>query len=140
MRFIYPSAVLSILTLLFTGVPAIGAPQAHAATQSTAWQSGRFQIDTADVVREANIVLGSPNTSATQSMPLGNGTLGAAVWAANGFTAQLNRADNLPGRKSPGWVEIPTRAAPTYSASPTNPPPPYTTPRTTTLKPSGPTT
>src|SRR5581483_6015737 len=38
---------------------------------------------------------------------LGNGTLGAAVWAANGLTAQLNRADTLPARKSPGWVQIP---------------------------------
>ena len=40
-------------------------------------------------------------------MPLGNGTLGAAVWAANGFTAQLNRADTMPDRKSPGWLTIP---------------------------------
>ncbi|MEV6012356.1 hypothetical protein AB0M29_36830 [Streptomyces sp. NPDC051976] len=40
-------------------------------------------------------------------MPLGNGTLGAAVWAANGFTAQLNRSDTFPDRKSPGQVVIP---------------------------------
>ncbi|MFG3056283.1 ricin-type beta-trefoil lectin domain protein [Kitasatospora sp. NPDC048239] len=80
---------------------------ATAATTTTAWSGGAFSVDTASLVREANIVLGSPNTAATQSMPLGNGTLGAAVWAANGFTTQLNRADTLPGRKSPGWLQIP---------------------------------
>ena len=40
-------------------------------------------------------------------MPIGNGNLGAAVWAANGFTAQLNRADTMPNRLSPGWLTIP---------------------------------
>ncbi|MFJ6776060.1 ricin-type beta-trefoil lectin domain protein [Kitasatospora sp. NPDC091257] len=80
---------------------------AASSTTTTAWSNGAFSVDTASLVREANIVLGSPNTAATQSIPLGNGTLGAAVWAANGFTAQLNRADTLPGRKSPGWLQIP---------------------------------
>ena len=40
-------------------------------------------------------------------MPLGNGRLGVAVWSAEGFTAQLNRADTLPDRLSPGQVVIP---------------------------------
>ena len=40
-------------------------------------------------------------------MPLGNGRLGVAVWSADGFTAQLNRADTLPDRLSPGQVVIP---------------------------------
>ncbi|MFC4499265.1 MULTISPECIES: hypothetical protein [Streptomyces] len=40
-------------------------------------------------------------------VPLGNGRLGAAAWAANGFTAQLYRDDTFPDRKSPGWVTIP---------------------------------
>ncbi|NUQ96497.1 MAG: ricin-type beta-trefoil lectin domain protein [Streptomyces sp.] len=80
---------------------------ASAATGTTAWSNGAFSVDTPNLVREANIVLGRPNSTANQSMPLGNGTLGAAVWAAGGFTAQLNRADTLPGRKSPGWVQIP---------------------------------
>ena len=40
-------------------------------------------------------------------MPLGNGRLGVAVWAEGGFTAQLNRADTLPYRWSPGQVVIP---------------------------------
>jgi hypothetical protein len=49
-------------------------------------------------------------------MPLGNGQLGAAVWAAGGFTAQLNRVDTLPDRKSPGQVVIPGLARMTSAA------------------------
>ncbi|HEX4021686.1 MAG TPA: glycoside hydrolase [Acidobacteriaceae bacterium] len=54
----------------------------------------------------SDIVLQVPNIQPQQAMPLGNGRLGVAVWAANGFTAQLNRADTLPNRLSPGQVEI----------------------------------
>ncbi|MFF7196915.1 hypothetical protein ACFZAM_24825 [Streptomyces sp. NPDC008079] len=91
-------------------VPA-AAPPAAAATATTAWQNGGFHVDTPNVIRRSNIVLGSPNTAAAQSLPLGNGSLGAAAWAAGGFTAQLNRADTLPGRKSPGQVQIPGLSA-----------------------------
>ena len=87
-------------------VPAASHP-AVAATATTAWQNGAFHVDTPNVVRRSDIVLGRPNTQGAQSMPLGNGSLGAAAWAAGGFTAQLNRADTLPGRKSPGQVQIP---------------------------------
>ncbi|MFB7668689.1 ricin-type beta-trefoil lectin domain protein [Kitasatospora sp. NPDC056138] len=96
-----------VALVLGTSAIAWSPTAATAATTTTAWSNGAFAVDTPDLVREADIVLGSPNTAATQSMPLGNGTLGAAVWAANGFTAQLNRADTLPGRKSPGWLQIP---------------------------------
>ena len=44
-------------------------------------------------------------------MALGNGSLGVAVWAGNGFTAQLNRSDTFPDRKAPGQVVIPGLAA-----------------------------
>ena len=47
------------------------------------------------------------NTEPQQAMALGNGTLGMAAWAANGFTAQLNRTDTFPDRKSLGQVVIP---------------------------------
>ena len=87
-------------------VPAASHPAA-AATATTAWQNGAFHVDTPNVVRRSDIVLGRPNTQGAQSIPLGNGSLGAAAWAAGGFTAQLNRADTLPGRKSPGQVQIP---------------------------------
>jgi hypothetical protein len=63
--------------------------------------------DPAGIVARSTLVLNSANALPTQLMPVGNGTLGAAVWAASGFTAQLNRVDTLPDRKSPGWLTIP---------------------------------
>jgi hypothetical protein len=73
-------------------------------------------FDPPTVVARSNIVLGSPNAMPTQFMPIGNGTLGAAVWAAGGLTAQLNRADTLPDRKSPGVLTIPGLARMTGAA------------------------
>lgn len=78
-----------------------------AETPATAWQNGAFQLDTAGVVSRSNIVLGAPNNDPIASMPMGNGSLGVSAWAADGFTAQLNRSDTLPNRKSPGQVNIP---------------------------------
>ncbi len=52
-------------------------------------------------------MLGAPNTKPGEAMPMGNGRLGIAVWAADGFSAQLNRADTLPHRDSPGQLVIP---------------------------------
>ncbi|WP_309246213.1 cellulose-binding domain-containing protein [Verrucosispora sioxanthis] len=74
---------------------------------TTAWQGGRFVVDTPNVVRRSNIVFNRPGSASSQFAPLGNGTLGVAAWSANGFTAQLNRADTFPDRKSPGRVVIP---------------------------------
>jgi alpha-L-fucosidase 2 len=71
-------------------------------TPSTGWHDGCFHINVAGVLHRSNIFLGRPNTDASEAMPLGNGRLGAAVWAACGLTAQLNRADTLPNRLSPG--------------------------------------
>jgi lysophospholipase L1-like esterase len=87
----------------------------------TAWIDGHFQIDTSDVVRRSNITLAQAPLQASQSMPIGNGKFGAAVWAADGFTAQLNRWDTFPDRRSPGQLTIPGLAAmtsaPDYHAS-----------------------
>jgi alpha-L-fucosidase 2 len=83
---------------------------AHAQLQpapETAWNNGKFHIDVASVISRSDIVLDAPNAQAREAMPLGNGSLGVAVWSANGLTAQLNRADTLPYRYSPGQVEIP---------------------------------
>ncbi len=66
-----------------------------------------FKIDAPGMVRRSDIVLKRPNTMTQEAMPLGNGTLGAAVWAEDGFTAQLNRADTLPLRLSPGQLVVP---------------------------------
>ena len=74
---------------------------------STAWRDGIFHVNVAHVVSESDIVLGRPNTDPTEALPLGNGRLGAAVWSANGMTIQLNRADTLPHRLSPGQIIIP---------------------------------
>ncbi|MGC2185720.1 MAG: glycoside hydrolase [Terriglobales bacterium] len=66
-----------------------------------------FKIDAQGLVRRSDIVLKRPNTMTGEAMALGNGTLGAAVWAEDGFTAQLNRADTLPLRLSPGQLVVP---------------------------------
>ena len=73
-------------------------------------------MDVANVVRQSNIILSTPNTTGIKSIPLGNGKLGIAEWAANGFTAQLNRVDTFPDRKSPGQVVIPGLAKLTGSS------------------------
>jgi hypothetical protein len=89
-------------------VTGVNSPPAAAETSATtAWQDGAFQLDAAGVVSRSDIVLGRPDVDPTASMPLGNGSLAAAAWAANGFTAQLNRSDTMPDRKSPGQVTIP---------------------------------
>jgi len=78
---------------------------------TTAWQNGVFNVNTADVVGQSDIILQAPNSSAFQAMPLGNGNLGAAIWSAGGMTIQLNRNDTFPNRKSLGWVTIPGLSA-----------------------------
>ncbi len=77
--------------------------------------SSHFSIDAAGLVSRSNIVLITPNTLPAEAMPLGNGRLGIAAWAAEGFTAQLNRADTLPHRDSPGQLVIPGLKALTSS-------------------------
>jgi hypothetical protein len=93
------------------------APPASAATGTTAWHDGGFSVNTAGVVSRSDVVLGKPNSSSTQFLPLGNGSLGVAEWAANGFTAQLNRNDTMPYRLSPGQVNIPGLSAMTSASN-----------------------
>jgi hypothetical protein len=104
--------VAAALTVLLTGlgvaaVNAGGPGAAAATTATTAWRNGTFDLNPDGLVSRDDIVLGQPNISPTASIPLGNGALGVAAWAANGFTAQLNRSDTMPDRKSPGQVTIP---------------------------------
>ncbi|MFD6534386.1 ricin-type beta-trefoil lectin domain protein [Streptomyces sp. NPDC060184] len=103
---------VTVLSLGLFTPPALADQSAvqRAAAQAgptTAWRDGAFQVDRAAVVHRSDVVLGRANSEPTESMPLGNGTLGAAVWAADGLTAQLNRGDTFPDRKSPGRVTIP---------------------------------
>lgn len=92
--------------LVLAAAPAIVPPtqSAQAAGTTTAWQSGQFHLDTPNVVRRADIVLGRPNTAQSQFMPLGNGTLGAAVWAAGGFTALPEQSQPDGARSVPDGV------------------------------------
>src|ERR1700689_4716328 len=63
-----------------------GAPVASAASNTTAWQNGAFSVNTAGVVSESDVVLGQPNTTDSESLPLGNGSLGVPAGAAGGWT------------------------------------------------------
>ena len=59
------------------------------------------------IATRASISIEQPNVLPTQAVGLGNGKLGAAFWSAQGLTIQLNRADTLPERRSPGQVSFP---------------------------------
>ncbi|MCL2659339.1 MAG: glycoside hydrolase [Acidobacteriaceae bacterium] len=74
---------------------------------TTAWRAGRFHVDAKGVIGRSDIVLGRANTAVKEAMQLGNGSLGVAVWSEQGLTAQLNRADTMPDRLSPGQVVVP---------------------------------
>src|ERR1700744_2761291 len=110
-------AVAAGLALAAPRAVAVSIQPADAATVTTAWQNGSFSLNPSGVVSESDIVLGAANTADSQSMPLGNGSLGVAAWAANGFTAQLNRSDTMPNRLSPGQVNIPGLAAMTSASN-----------------------
>jgi hypothetical protein len=102
------STIIAIVPLAALSLAAGGLSSASAVTTvTTAWQSGHFSENTAGIVGRSDIVLGAANSAAAQSLGLGNGSLGVAEWAAGGFTAQLNRTDTMPDRKSPGQVTIP---------------------------------
>ncbi|MEU6261374.1 hypothetical protein [Streptomyces sp. NPDC047043] len=107
-RLLASAAAAGVLIASLSPVGTAGAAPVGAADgPTTAWRDGGFALDSASVVRESDVNLGRPNADPTQSLPLGNGSLGAATWAADGFTAQLNRADTLPKRLTPGIVSIP---------------------------------
>ncbi|HXT88126.1 MAG TPA: hypothetical protein VN714_02605, partial [Trebonia sp.] len=89
---------------------------AAAASTTTAWQDGAFSQNIGGIVSRSNVVIGKANAAANQFLPLGNGSLGVAAWAANGLTAQLNRSDTMPNRLSPGQVNIPGLSAMTSAS------------------------
>lgn len=86
---------------------AILLPHGRAAQAATAWHDGRFQVNVPNIVGRSDIVLQRPNLRPEDAMPLGNGRLGIAIWSENGLTIQLNRADTLPRRLSPGQIVFP---------------------------------
>src|ERR1700743_1842329 len=111
------AAVLAAVSglVLAGGLPA-GAATAGTATATTAWRNGAVDLSPAGVGSAGGIVLGQPSVNPAESMPLGNGSLGVAAWAANGFTAQLNRSDTMPDRKSPGQLNIPRLSVISHAA------------------------
>jgi hypothetical protein len=96
-----------IICVVLLGSTCVSVAAAQTAPASTAWRDGSFHIDVPGVMSRSTIILAKPNLEAEQAMPLGNGNLGVAVWSQNGLTAQLNRADTMPGRLSPGQVVLP---------------------------------
>ncbi len=96
-------AALALLIFVFAATTACAQVDQG---KTTAWRDGSFRVNAEGVISRSDIVLGRPNAQAKEAMPLGNGSLGVAVWSAEGFTAQLNRADTLPDRLSPGQVVI----------------------------------
>ena len=115
-RSLAAAATVALVVPLLAAVGGAASP-AYAATSTTAWQNGAFSENVGGIVSRSDVFLGKPNTLDTQSMPLGNGSLGVAAWAANGFTAQLNRSDTMPYRLSPGQVQIPGLAAMTSASN-----------------------
>lgn len=93
--------------LLTAGFPVAFPGSADTGSLWTAWRNNRFNVDVSGVVGRSDIVLRSANGKPEQAMPLGNGRLGLAVWSEAGLTIQLNRADTLPNRLSPGQVVLP---------------------------------
>ncbi|MGY2876525.1 hypothetical protein ACVW00_003715 [Marmoricola sp. URHA0025 HA25] len=111
-------AVVAAATLVATGLPAHAStptttartgPAAHAAgaAATTAWRGGQLRVDTRGVVSRSDLVLEKPASREEQSMPLGNGRLGAAVWNRDGLTAQLNRNDTFPNLRTAGRLVVP---------------------------------
>lgn len=104
-------AATSLAALTLAGLALVAVPATAQTGPTTAWHNGHFAVDVPGTVRQSDVVLGQPNLLPAQAMPLGNGSLGVGLWSANGLTAQLNRADTLPDRLSPGQITIPGLAA-----------------------------
>ena len=98
---------LLCLVLLMDVFACLAFGQSTARTGTTASREAGFQVDVPGVISRSDVILGRPNLASAEAMPLGNGRLGAAVWSADGLTAQLNRNDTLPDRLSAGQLVIP---------------------------------
>jgi alpha-L-fucosidase 2 len=94
-------AIMPMLIAFAVRVPA------QSQGEATAWKAGHFHVNVPGVVDRSDIVLKRPNVSPGEAMPLGNGSVGVALWSAGGFTAQLNRGDTLPDRLSAGQLVLP---------------------------------
>ena len=112
--------ILTVAAAISLAVPVAMVSQSDptaAASLTTAWQNGAFSMNVGGVVSRSDVVLGEPNSADSQSLPLGNGSLGVVAGAANGFTAQLNRKGIMPYRLSPGEINIPGLSAMTSASN-----------------------
>ncbi len=100
-RRICPRAFSVELTVRILLVIVLFAPTIAARAEHGFWRERR------GIVERSDIVLLRPNVKTSEAMPLGNGRLGAAVWAPDGLAIQLNRGDTFPGRLSSGQVLLP---------------------------------
>jgi len=94
-----------------TGKQAVDAGQVQRAKHGEAVPKIGLQVEYPGLIGRSDIVLERPNSEPSQAMPLGNGRLGVAVWAANGLTAQLNRVDTLPDRVPVARLEVSSLAS-----------------------------
>ena len=95
----------ALLSVGATSLPAASTTPTE--QQTTAWHGGALQGDTAGLVSRSDLVQEGPAWRYYQAMPLGNGVLGASVWAEKGYSAQLNRVDTFPDLKSAGRLVVP---------------------------------
>ena len=74
------------------------ATPAAAASLTTAWHGGAFSENVGGVVSRSDVVLGQPNTANSQSLPLGNGSLGVCGVGGERIhrAAQSQRHDAVP--------------------------------------------
>src|SRR5512146_2479411 len=101
LRRLSPRAFSVELTVKILLVIALFAPTIAAHAEHGCWR------ERSGIVERSDIVLLRPNVKSSEAMPLGNGRLGAAVWAPDGLAIQLNRGDAFPGRLSSGQVFLP---------------------------------
>jgi hypothetical protein len=99
--------LVTLLAVSTGSVAAASDATSDTAHPTTAWHDGSLQTDPAGLVSRSDLVQEGPAWRAYQAMPLGNGVLGAAVWAEKGYTAQLNRVDTFPELKSAGQLVVP---------------------------------
>ncbi len=97
----------ALASLLCIGAPRVQTALGQHAALPASRGRWRYLIHRREVVERSDIILQRPNVLPASAMPLGNGRLGVAVWAQDGFTAQLNRGDTFPLRRSPGQVVLP---------------------------------
>jgi hypothetical protein len=96
------------------------------ASATTAWSNGTLQINQLDWVRHSNIIFNAPyaagETAITDYLPVGNGQIGAPIWADKtaGYVAQIDDDDMILANYRHGRLTIPGLApminAPDYHA------------------------